>query len=93
MKLSDEQLKGVHDLQNEFNSTKMALADAAFKQSLIVKKLGEIQTSFQEMEASLIEEFGQDSVINLQTGEVKSKEEAEAEEKEVEESKEELKKV
>ena len=71
----------------------MALADAAFKQSLIVKKLGEIQTSFQEMEASLIEEFGQDSVINLQTGEVKSKEEAEAEEKEVEESKEELKKV
>ena len=44
------------------------------------------------MEKSLIEEFGQDSVIDLNTGTVKSKEEVEAQNKATEDEKEKVEK-
>tara|TARA_R100000935_G_scaffold36672_1_gene57665 strand:+ start:610 stop:885 length:276 start_codon:yes stop_codon:yes gene_type:complete len=84
MKLSKIQLDEVQGLQGEFNKAKLSLGDITFQQSLMVKQLEQFQVKFAELEAKLIEEFGQDSVINLKTGEVKSKEEAEADKEEVE---------
>ena len=84
MKLSEEQLKNVQDLQNEFSNNKLHLGDLVYKQSLLVKKIDQLKDQFTAMEAALIEEFGQDSVINLQTGEVKTKEEVEKEKEKTE---------
>ncbi len=77
MKLSEEQLKNVQELQNQFSNQKLMLGDLVYKQSLVVKKLDELKAQFIDMEKALIDEFGQDAVIDLKTGEVKSKEEAE----------------
>jgi hypothetical protein len=79
MKLSEEQLKNVQDLQNEFSKNKLTLGDLVYKQSIVIKKIDEVRDQFVKMENSLIEEFGQDSVIDLQTGNVKTKEEVETE--------------
>tara|TARA_R100000742_G_C4276482_1_gene97596 strand:- start:29 stop:313 length:285 start_codon:yes stop_codon:yes gene_type:complete len=84
MKLNEEQLKNVQELQNEFSNSKLHLGDLVYKQSLLVKKIDQLKDQFTAMEAALIEEFGQDSVINLQTGEVKTKEEVEKEKEKTE---------
>tara|TARA_R100001244_G_scaffold100128_1_gene74684 strand:- start:1909 stop:2157 length:249 start_codon:yes stop_codon:yes gene_type:complete len=77
MKLSEEQLKSVQDLQNEFSNNKLRLGDLVYQQSFVVKKIDELKDQFGVMEKALIEEFGQDSVIDLKTGEVKPKEDKE----------------
>lgn len=77
MKLSEEQLKAVQDLQNEFSNNKLRLGDLVYQQSFVVKKIDELKDQFGTMEKALIEEFGQDSVIDLKTGEVKLKEDVE----------------
>ncbi len=82
MQLSEEQLKNVQELQNQFSGTKLQLADLVYKQSLLIKKLDELKDQFTTLEQSLIEEFGQDSVIDLKTGIVKTKEEVEKEDAE-----------
>jgi hypothetical protein len=77
MKLSEEQLKNVQDLQNEFSNNKLHLGDLVYKQSILIKKIDELKDQFVVMEKALIDEFGQDSVIDLKTGEVKPKEDNE----------------
>jgi|TARA_R100000742_G_C4250498_1_gene68873 hypothetical protein len=77
MKLSEEQLKNVQDLQNEFSNNKLHLGDLVYKQSILIKKIDELKDQFVVMEKALIDEFGQDSVIDLKTGEVKAKEDNE----------------
>ena len=77
MKLSEEQLKNVQDLQNEFSNNKLHLGDLVYKQSILIKKIDELKDQFVVMEKALIDEFGQDSVIYLKTGEVKAKEDNE----------------
>ena len=90
MKLSDEQLKNVQDLQNQFSNQKLMLGDLVYKQALVVKKIDELKAQFATMEGALIEEFGQDSVIDLKTGEVKQKDEVEATKKVLEKGKKEV---
>ena len=77
MKLSEEQLKNVQDLQNEFSNNKLRLGDLVYQQSFLVKKIDELKDQFVTMEKGLIKEFGQDAVIDLKTGEVKPKEDKE----------------
>ena len=74
-KLSKEQLELLQGLQNEFNQTKMEIADLEIKKSDLIASISVIKERFAEQEVSLMEEFGADSVINLQTGEVSPKEE------------------
>tara|TARA_R100001443_G_scaffold100187_2_gene107480 strand:+ start:1892 stop:2152 length:261 start_codon:yes stop_codon:yes gene_type:complete len=83
MKLSKEQLKNVQDLQTEFSNQKIMLGDLVYKQSLVIKKIDELKEQFVTMEAALIKEFGQDSVIDLKTGEVKPKEDSNKENEQI----------
>ena len=80
--LSKEQLELLQGLQNEFNKAKFEIADLEIKKSDMMKVISELQGKFSEQEKSLVKEFGENSIINLQTGEVKDKE-AEVEEAEV----------
>jgi len=77
--LSKEQLELLQGLQNDFNQVKIEIADCEIKKSGLINALSEIQKKFSEQEQVLMKEFGENSVINLQTGEVKDPEPEEAE--------------
>jgi len=72
--LSKEQLELLQGLQNEFNQAKINIADTEIKKAALLTGLSEIQKKFSEQEQILMKEFGENAVINLQTGEVKDPE-------------------
>ena len=73
--LSKEQLELLQGLQKQFNDSKFEIADLEIKKAELVSGIADIKAKFAEQEKSLMEEFGQNAVINLQTGEVKESEE------------------
>ena len=72
--LNKEQLELLQGLQSQFNQAKFDIADAEIRKSALLSGLTEIQKKFAEQEKILMEEFGQNAVINLETGEVKEPE-------------------
>ena len=50
------------------------IADMEIKKSNIITEISKIQEKFAEQEQILMKEFGQNAIINLQTGEVKDPE-------------------
>lgn len=73
MKLSKEELKELQDLNTEFSKKKMQIGDIEVQKSLIISEINQIKLQFAQNEKKLIEKYGKDSVINLQTGEVQQK--------------------
>lgn len=69
--LTEEQLKEIQEINNEFLQCKVGIADAELNKKNLLIKLEELQAQFKGIEAKLIEEYGQDAVIDLKTGEVK----------------------
>ena len=74
-KLSKEQLELLQGLQKQFNDSKFEIADLEIKKADLISGIADIKEKFAEQEKSLMEEFGQNAIINLQTGEVKEEEE------------------
>ena len=72
--LSKEQLELLQGLQKQFNDSKFEIADLEIKKADLITSIAGIKTKFAEQEKSLMEEFGSNAVINLQTGEVKDQE-------------------
>ena len=73
--LSKEQLELLQGLQKQFNDSKFEIADLEIKKADLISGIADIKEKFAEQEKSLMEEFGQNAIINLQTGEVKDEEE------------------
>lgn len=69
-KLTKEELKDLQELNAAFNNAKNQLADLELNKMSLVAGLGSLQNKFKEMEQDLVQKYGEDSVINLQTGEV-----------------------
>jgi|TARA_R110000787_G_scaffold91832_5_gene193483 predicted nucleic acid-binding Zn-ribbon protein len=80
--LDNEQLELLQGLQNDFNKAKIEIADMEIKKSNIITEISKIQEKFAEQEQILMKEFGQNAIINLQTGEVKDPEPETEQEKE-----------
>jgi|TARA_R110002126_G_scaffold68454_2_gene173327 hypothetical protein len=74
-KLTDAELKSIQDKQADFNKAKIQIADGVLMQYQLCKDIDAIKSEFGVIEKELIEKYGQDSSINMQTGEVKSAEE------------------
>ena len=74
--LSKEQLELLQGLQKQFNDSKFEIADLEIKKADLISGIADIKEKFAEQEKSLMEEFGSNAVINLQTGEVKDQEPA-----------------
>ena len=72
--LSKEQLELLQGLQKQFNDSKFEIADLEIKKADLITSIAGIKMKFAEQEKSLMEEFGSNAVINLQTGEVKDQE-------------------
>jgi|TARA_R110000796_G_scaffold171468_1_gene288559 hypothetical protein len=76
-KIKDQELKYLQDLNVEFNKIKTQLGDITLQEHGLVLQVQEIKLQFQQAEKGLMETYGENAVINLETGEVKDKEDGE----------------
>ena len=74
-KLSKEELSKLQELNNAFTQAKISLGDAEIQRVGILTSIQEIKKEFSALENELIKNYGDQSVINLQTGEVTDKKE------------------
>jgi hypothetical protein len=72
--LKTEELETLQKMQADFNKAKLALGDLELEKHEFLKRMDFLRAQFSEQEKSLIAIYGQDAVINMQTGEVTKKE-------------------
>jgi len=77
MNLTEQELSTIRVLVQHFNQVKMQLGDTVISQQELLKKVDEIKASYVDMEGLLMETYGKDAIINIETGEVKMPEETE----------------
>mgnify|MGYP003136386380 FL=1 len=75
MKLETKELETIKDLNKEFSTLKVSLGDAELQKLVIVEKIQALKLNYKDLEDQLIKKYGSNSVIDLETGEVKQKEE------------------
>ena len=73
-KVKKEELEKLQQLNSEFVQAKTQLGDLEIQKSMIISNVQEIRSQFGELEQTLMKKYGGNSVINLQTGEIKEKE-------------------
>lgn len=71
--VSHEELKTIQELNAEFNKAKMAIGDVELQKLNIVRHIEELKAQFSAHEQQLVDKYGKDAVINIQTGEVTQK--------------------
>ena len=73
MKLSETDLERFHNAQEEFAKAKMTLGDLELSKQKVFKQVEVMQEKFKVIENEMIEKYGEDSTINMKTGEVTPK--------------------
>lgn len=68
-----EELEKIQSMNSDFAKAKMALGELELNKQGILNQVNAMKMEFAEYEKMLISKYGQDSVINLQTGEVTKK--------------------
>lgn len=71
--VSKEELERIQAMNSDFAKAKMALGELELNKQGILGQINAMRQDFSEYERILISKYGQDSVINLQTGEVTQK--------------------
>lgn len=69
--LTKEELDNIQSMLNEFNRKKISLGDTVIQQNTLMKEIEFLKEQYSKEEEKLIEKYGEDSVINVQTGEIK----------------------
>jgi len=70
-KLTKEELDNVRGLVTEFNKLKIELADAVLAQRSVTDRIDSVKAKYAEQEKIFIEKYGENAVINVETGDVK----------------------
>ncbi len=73
-KLTTEELNDVQSFVGEFNTLKMKIGDAVLAQSTLVGQIDLLKEEYNAYELKLMEKYGKDAVINVQTGDITKKE-------------------
>jgi len=73
-KIKQEELNDLQSLNTEFNKLKTQLGDVAIHKNNLLKRVEQIRNEFGDLEKKLMNTYGEDSIINLETGEIKQKE-------------------
>lgn len=73
-KLTTEELEKVQSFVSEFNTLKMKIGDAALAQTSLVGQVDVLKVAYNEYERELMDKYGKDAVINVQTGDITKKE-------------------
>jgi len=68
--LTEQELGKIQDLVNQFNAVKIQLGDTVISQNALLKSVEDIRLLYAKEEKELIEKYGKDCVINVQTGEI-----------------------
>lgn len=71
--VTQEELAKIQDLNAEFSKAKMAIGDVELQKLNIIRHIEELKSQFSIHEKLLVEKYGADAVINVQTGEVTQK--------------------
>lgn len=77
-KLEQEELEILQKLNKDFQIIKQQLGDLEIQKHGVLKSLDVVQNMFKEQEQKLVEKYGANSVINLETGIISEKEESES---------------
>jgi len=72
-KVTQEELSRINELNAEFNKAKLAIGDVELQKQNILRHIEELKVEFSAQEKFLIEKYGSDAIINIQTGEVTKK--------------------
>lgn len=75
MKLEQQELETLQEMQKAFASVKMQIGEVELQKQQLLQQANMIRQQFAQHEQKLIEKYGKDAVINMQTGEVTQKEE------------------
>jgi len=67
------QLEELQGLKRKFDELKNSIADLEIQKQVKVNEILQVQAKFQTIEKKLVEQYGSDAVLNLHTGEIKSK--------------------
>ena len=68
--VTSEELKELQGLQGALTQLKMRLGDIELHRQDILRKVEELRITTATAEQKLIDKYGEDSVINIQTGEI-----------------------
>ena len=76
IKLTEDELKRIQDLNQDFTKAKLEIADNVLRKQMNLKALEDLRVTFGVEEKKLAEIYGQDAVIDLATGIVTKKPQA-----------------
>jgi predicted nucleic acid-binding Zn-ribbon protein len=73
IKLTEEELKELKEAKLSLDKYKLAIGDLELQKKSLYEQVSTLQSDFRSLEDKLIKKYGQDSVINMNTGTVKQK--------------------
>jgi hypothetical protein len=73
-KLTNEELGLIQQMNSDYSKMKLAIADAEIQKESLLRSMEQLRSDFANHEKLLIDKYGSDAVINMQTGEVTKKE-------------------
>lgn len=68
--LTAEELNTVQSFVTEFNTLKMKIGDAELAKTNLISKVDKLKSDYNSYESTLMEKYGADAVVNVQTGEI-----------------------
>jgi len=71
--ITKEELNKIQEMNSDFSKVKMAIGDVELQKQGLIRHIDAMKSEFSQHEKMLIEKYGADSVINVQTGEVTKK--------------------
>lgn len=71
--LQKEELEKIQEMNSEFTKLKIALGDTELQKHQIINAIDQLKIAFSIQEKELVDKYGVDTVINIQTGEVTKK--------------------
>ena len=73
-KLEEQELKSLQELNTRYGKIKIILGEMELKKADVIEEVKGIKHLFVIEEKKLIEKYGADTVVNLQSGEITKKE-------------------
>tara|TARA_R110002012_G_scaffold92757_3_gene225135 strand:- start:1703 stop:1969 length:267 start_codon:yes stop_codon:yes gene_type:complete len=73
-KITEAELLEVQSMNNAFNQLKLKIADSEMTKDHLMGEVKKLKESYKAVEEKLTEKYGENSVIDIQTGEISEKE-------------------
>jgi hypothetical protein len=68
--VTSEELKNIQEMTSKFNEAKVTLGDMELQKQGLLRHIEMMRIDFSQNEKMLIEKYGEDAIINIQTGQI-----------------------